>query len=461
MNKISILFLVLMLISTSAVAKQSSFVGDSLSVTGQTSRSSDVSAPVMPDSYDIEVDGLYYKITSISDREVELVGGEGVYSGSIEIPSELEYRGKKLKVTSIGDRAFYNSDVTNVTIGGNVKRIGQYAFSKSAISKIVIPSSVITLYEYSFDYCSQLVDVNFEDGTEVLKFYYSSGNVPVYFEGCPIHKLYIGRTIDHWSSNPVFDDLSNTLEIEIGPYVKSLDDYLLKGASKISYLKIPASVTYLGKGAFDGCTGLKSVIFEDGANALLYATSGGYDSAVFEDSPLNYVYIGRNFRKKYSSVFSVFNHTPITQIDISCVVTELDELSHLDKLKEINIPSSVTKILGSGFYGCDNLSRIVCNSTVPPTFETYREGFSNSVFANGILYVPTGCVKAYEDAKVWGNFFDIQEISLSGINDVSNDGQENQTNAFYDVNGIKHKNLVKGLNVTKTKNGIVKKIYVK
>ena len=461
MNKISILFLVLMLISTSAVAKQSSFVGDSLSVTGQTSRSSDVSAPVMPDSYDIEVDGLYYKITSISDREVELVGGEGVYSGSIEIPSELEYRGKKLKVTSIGDRAFYNSDVTNVTIGGNVKRIGQYAFSKSAISKIVIPSSVITLYEYSFDYCSQLVDVNFEDGTEVLKFYYSSGNVPVYFEGCPIHKLYIGRTIDHWSSNPVFDDLSNTLEIEIGPYVKSLDDYLLKGASKISYLKIPASVTYLGKGAFDGCTGLKSVIFEDGTNTLLYATSGGYDSAVFEDSPLNYVYIGRNFRKKYSSVFSVFNHTPITQIDISCVVTELDELSHLDKLKEINIPSSVTKILGSGFYGCDNLSRIVCNSTVPPTFETYREGFSNSVFANGILYVPTGCVKAYEDAKVWGNFFDIQEISLSGINDVSNDGQENQTNAFYDVNGIKHKNLVKGLNVTKTKNGIVKKIYVK
>lgn len=450
-----------MLISTSAVAKQSSFVGDSLSVTGQTSRSSDVSAPVMPDSYDIEVDGLYYKITSISDREVELVGGEGVYSGSIEIPSELEYRGKKLKVTSIGDRAFYNSDVTNVTIGGNVKRIGQYAFSKSAISKIVIPSSVITLYEYSFDYCSQLVDVNFEDGTEVLKFYYSSGNVPVYFEGCPIHKLYIGRTIDHWSSNPVFDDLSNTLEIEIGPYVKSLDDYLLKGASKISYLKIPASVTYLGKGAFDGCTGLKSVIFEDGTNTLLYATSGGYDSAVFEDSPLNYVYIGRNFRKKYSSVFSVFNHTPITQIDISCVVTELDELSHLDKLKEINIPSSVTKILGSGFYGCDNLSRIVCNSTVPPTFETYREGFSNSVFANGILYVPTGCVKAYEDAKVWGNFFDIQEISLSGINDVSNDGQENQTNAFYDVNGIKHKNLVKGLNVTKTKNGIVKKIYVK
>lgn len=143
----------LMLISTSAVAKQSLFVDNSQTV--QPSRSSDVSTPIMSDSYDIEVDGLYYEITSISDLTVELVGGVGVYKGSIEIPSELEYRGKKLKVTSIGDEAFFKSNVTNVTIGENVESIGRKAFSKSAISKIVIPSSVITLGEYSFDDCSQ------------------------------------------------------------------------------------------------------------------------------------------------------------------------------------------------------------------------------------------------------------------------------------------------------------------
>lgn len=448
----------LMLISTSAVAKQSSFVGDSLSVTGQTSRSSDVSAPVMPDSYDIEVDGLYYKITSISDRKVTLVGGEGVYNGSIEIPSELEYRGKKLKVTSIGGRAFYNSDVTDVTIGQNVKYIGRYAFSKSAISKIVIPSSVITLGESSFDYCSQLVDVNIEDGSQVLNIDYDSSNKAICFNGCPIRKLYIGRTIEIWhATKSVFGDLSNTSEIEIGPYVTALNDCLLKGASKISSLKIPASVTYLGEGAFDGCVGLKSVIFEDGANTLKYTSSGGSD-AMFHDSPLDYIYIGRDFN---SSNCGLFINTPITKIDISASVTELVDFSYLDKLQEINIPSSVTKILGFGFYGCDNLSRIICNSTIPPTFETYSEGFSNSAFANATLYVPTGCVKAYEDAKVWGNFFDIQELSSSGINEVSNVGKENHADVFYDANGVRHKNLIKGLNITKTKNGIVKKIYVK
>ncbi len=73
MNKISILFLMLMLISTSAVAKQSSFVDNSQSVTVQPNRSGDVSTPIMPDSYDIEVDGLYYKITSISDLTVALL----------------------------------------------------------------------------------------------------------------------------------------------------------------------------------------------------------------------------------------------------------------------------------------------------------------------------------------------------------------------------------------------------
>lgn len=458
MNKISILFLMLMLISTSAVAKQSLFVDNSQTV--QPSRSSDVSTPIMSDSYDIEVDGLYYEITSISDLTVELVGGVGVYKGSIEIPSELEYRGKKLKVTSIGDEAFFKSNVTNVTIGENVESIGRKAFSKSAISKIVIPSSVITLGEYSFDDCSQLVDVNFEDGKEVLKFY------DTLFKGCPIRKLYIGRTIDYSLIDPAFADLSNTLEIEIGPYVKTLNALFLKGASKISSLRIPASVTYLGDGAFDGCVSLKSVIFEDGTNTLVYTsghgsvTSGGtvnYD--MFCDSPLNYVYIGRNCKvsERYRIVGSIFAHSPITKIDISDSVTELVELFGLYKLQEINIPSSVVKI---SYIGGNNLSRIVCNSATPPVFEDDM-GFSNRVYANATLYVPKGCVKAYEGAKVWKKFFDIKEISLSGINDVPNDGQENQTNVFYDVNGVKHKNWVKGLNIIKTKNGIVKKIHVK
>ena len=46
MNKISISFLMLMLISTSAVAKQSSFVDNSQSVTVQPSRSNDVRTPI-------------------------------------------------------------------------------------------------------------------------------------------------------------------------------------------------------------------------------------------------------------------------------------------------------------------------------------------------------------------------------------------------------------------------------
>ena len=59
-----------------------------------------------------------------------------------------------------------------------------------------------------------------------------------------------------------------------------------------------------------------------------------------------------------------------------------------------------------------------------------------------------------------GNFFDIQEFSSSGINEVSNVGKENHADVFYDANGVRHKNLIKGLNITKTKNGIVKKKYM-
>ena len=48
----------------------------------------------------------------------------------IEIPSELRYKGKMRKVTSIGEEAFYGCDnLTSVTIGKNVTTIGQYAFA--------------------------------------------------------------------------------------------------------------------------------------------------------------------------------------------------------------------------------------------------------------------------------------------------------------------------------------------
>lgn len=422
-----------------------------------------------PDKYDLEIDGIYYKITSIDNLKLNVVGGENVYSGDIVIPDEVDYRGKKFQITAINSQCFYNSAVTTVKLGDNISSIGSYAFYGSTIREIVIPASVKILSEHSFDNCQSLTKLTISDGTDVLKFQYSSGDVPVYFVNCPIEYLYIGRNIDHWPWNRVFGDLSNATEIKIGSTVTEFDNYLLSGASKITSLIIPQSVKTLRNGAFNNCSSLKSVIFEDGEETVIYTTGrgstetgggtgGSVNYAMFCDSPIEYLYIGRNFQvaSNYSSSGAMFDYTPVKKLEIGSMVTTLIDLDNLRELSEIKLPKNVENI--SSFYGCNNLRKIICDSSVPPSFKSKYLNFSNIVFVEATLYVPKGCVGTYQMSEVWKKFFEITEYDENAaLSPVITDENVSITKIF-DINGQLQSHLQKGLNIIIYSDGSVKKI---
>ena len=75
------------------------------------------------------VDNLNYTITDATAHTVELTGYETRLMGPISIPASVSYQGTSYTVTSIGERAFENSNaITIIVIPNGVTSIGQEAF---------------------------------------------------------------------------------------------------------------------------------------------------------------------------------------------------------------------------------------------------------------------------------------------------------------------------------------------
>ena len=113
--------------------------------------------------YDIIVknaDGIniFYKyINDGKELEVTFDGdaAHSNYRGNIVIPEEITYENKTLKVTSIGNDAFYHrSSMTSVTIPNSVTSIGDFAFKDcSGLTSITIPESMTEISSETFSGC--------------------------------------------------------------------------------------------------------------------------------------------------------------------------------------------------------------------------------------------------------------------------------------------------------------------
>lgn len=179
-------------------------------------------------AYDLEVDGIYYNVTSFENFEVKVTSGTTKYSVAITIPETIKYNGKTLTVVGIEDGAF--------------------AKCTSLYSLVIKDSSK------SFDIPFSC----FEDSP--LKYIYIGRNPSTNYLYCKttLQTAEIGDFVTKINGS-MFDGCTNLKSVTLGNGVTSIGDFAFFGCNSLISIEIPNSVETIGQSAFYSCTGLKSV----------------------------------------------------------------------------------------------------------------------------------------------------------------------------------------------------------
>jgi len=140
------------------------------------------------------------------------------------------------------------------TIPSSVTSIGEKAFSESDLVRIIIPDSVTSIEDSAFSGCRKLVTINIPIGVTSIGYKAFNECTNLINITIPDNVTKIG--------NSAFWGCDSLAKVTIPDGLTSIGDQSFYNCPSLTGIVIPESVTSIGFNAFENCTKLTSVTFE-------------------------------------------------------------------------------------------------------------------------------------------------------------------------------------------------------
>ena len=289
-------------------------------------------------------------------------------------------------VTSIGDSAFFGcSGLTSVNIPNSVTSIGEMAFyCCSSLTSITIPNSVTSIGTEAFHGCSSLTSVTIPNSVTSIGF-----GAFAECSGLTSLKVESGNTVydSRDNCNAIIESSTNTLiygckNTTIPNSVTSIGYGAFDGCSGLTSITIPNSVTSIGQQAFSGCSGLTSVVSK--TENPYNIDNSCFPNNVFENTTL---YVPQGTIDKYQATdgWNKFLHIEELNSSNMCVTPTISykngKLSYNCETEGAICHTTITNEDIKSFDGNEIDLTVTYNISVYAT----KDGYFDSVVANATL----------------------------------------------------------------------------
>jgi len=414
----------------------------------------------------------------------------GLYLTKIALPNSAVYLGEEalsenedLEEVIIGsgikafdDMVFYYCEsLEEITIPGNVEDLGEYTFYIcSALKTVNLNEGLKRIGEVCFYFCTQLANMTLPSTLEEIgiQAFFNCQSLPLVNIPASVSSIGVGAfdrcysltAIDVEEENPYYCDLDGVL------YSKDMTVlYRAPIGKEYGEYTIPESVVEIGKGAFDECAGLTSLIMSDNVTTMgtgVFADCKNLKSIRLSNSLTEipagtffccYALTDITWPETVTSIGSsaFMSCKSLTSIEVPEGCTYIGDAAFYGctAVETITLPASLEKIDDIAFYGCTSLQTVTCYAIVPPTCT--RDPFEDVDVTVCTLNVPEESVDDYKVADYWKDFL---INGMSGINNVYVDGGEP---IYYDLNGCILTEPQPGINIVKMPNGTTRKMIIK
>ena len=302
------------------------------------------------------------------------------------------------EVTSIGDHAFSEFyDLSEITIPENITSIGRFAFAWcKSLREITIPAKVERIGKCAFQQCYDYTDHS--GGLKTVTFAENSRLTTIeehaFYKCMYLEKIEIPASVTSIGGY-AFNSCENLKELSFAPnsQLKSIGEYAFGAVSTdtvspaYTSVKIPASVSEIGKGAFYDCFELKTVVFEEGSQLKALGDSVFVDCGNLEtvELPSGITKIGVG---AFASCGSLKEFTIPSDVETIGKMA----FAFCVKLEKITIPKSVKKIGQAAFALCP-LKTVYYDGTAEEwaniEIDETKIEIADTDFSNGILKTTT------------------------------------------------------------------------